>query len=233
MKTRIKHLILTPFNFSFVFNKAGPVTDEWMEKRMEIFLNVTYPSLMSQTVMDFTWIVGFNPTTPTKWKEKIRKIKGISAVYATELSEKVWPDIIKSYVDDPYLLTTRIDSDDAFANNAIELIQSQMINLQPRYINFLHGFVSDGKETYLLDYESNSFVSRLETVPEARSVRVMDHSKVRGTQYFQQVVDAPPIWLIYIHSLNFGWTMEKTKRGHLRSHRLAPEDALANFNIKI
>ena len=142
--------------------------------------------------------------------------------------------MIKEYHAREYILTTRIDNDDAFANNAIETIQSKVeYNVEPRYINFLHGLVSNGKDTYLLNYESNSFISRLEESIDAVSVRTIDHTRARGTFHFQQVDDAPPLWMIYIHGLNYGWTMDGAKIGHLRSHSPAPENALNNFNINI
>lgn len=235
MNPQIKHLILTPFNFSYFCPGTNPLTDEWMEKRIDIFMNVTYPSLMSQTVMDFEWIVGFDPKTPAKWKEVINKIKGITPYYPIYSKDihKTWPQIIKQYVDKEYLLTTRIDNDDAFANNAIEVIQSAADDLQPRYINLRYGLVSDGKTTYLLDYRSNSFISRLEKGSEAESVRTIDHTKAIGTKHFQQVDNMPPLWLIYVHGFNYGWKMATALEGYLRTHVPAPKDALDSFNIKL
>jgi hypothetical protein len=229
----IKHLILTPFNFNFFCPGVNPLTDEWMEKRLHIFMNVTYPSLMSQTVMDFEWIVGFDPKTPIKWREKINSLKGFLKIYPQKPSSRFWPDLIGTYYLRNYILTTRIDNDDAFANNAIEVIQSVVDNSQPRYINFLHGLVSDGKVTYLLDYESNSFISRLEKSSGAESVRTIDHTKAHNTKYFQQVDSMPPLWLIYIHDLNYGWKMETAKIGYLRNHSPAPKDVFNNFDINI
>lgn len=235
MNRQTKHLILTPFNFQFFCEHTDSLSDEWMEKRMEIFLNVTYPSLMSQTVMDFEWIIGFDTKTPAKWKEKINKIKGIQPVYPKK-APKVWINVIKFFKEfhgSKYLLTTRIDSDDAFAKNAIQSIQSLVDDPYSRYINLLHGLVTDGNIVYRLDYKSNSFISRMERTSKAESVRTIDHTDAKFTKRFQQIKNMPPLWLIYIHGLNYGWTMETMLDGHLREHSLADRNALDDFNINI
>lgn len=233
MNHLIKHLILTPFNFNFFGIGVDPLTDEWMERRLQIFMDVTYPSLMSQTIMDFEWIVGFDCKTSAKWKEKIGNLRNIIPVYP-EKPRKIWTDIAKSYINNcKYFLTTRIDNDDAFTDNAIETIQFMAYEGQPRYINLLHGLVTDGKVTYLLAYKSNSFMSRLEKSSNAESVRAIDHTVAIGTKHFQQVKNTPPMWLIYIHDLNYRWKMETALKGLLRRHVVAPSDALDSFSINL
>ena len=231
----VKHLILTPFNFNFFCPDADSSTDEWMEKRMQIFEDITYSSLMSQTIMDFTWIVGFDPTTPSKWRNKIKKFKGITPVYPVipKDSSMIWSHIIKEYINKEYLLTTRIDNDDAFAFETVEVLQYLIDDHQPRFINLLQGVITDGKAFYYLDYKSNSFISRLEKSSGSISVRSRDHTTAINTKHFQQFSNMYPLWLVYIHGDNYGWTMENVLKGYLRTHTPTSKDALSSFNVNL
>lgn len=203
----IKHLILTPFSF----NHPNP-TDEWMEKRWQIFMDVTYPSIWSQTVIDFTWIVGFSDLTTQKWRDKIYKFSGFIPAYM-EYNPKIWTEISNLYSDQKYLLTTRLDSDDALAETAVERIQQVFTENQiPRVVNFLHGLITDGKFLYHITQISGAFISMLELSDGAVSIRGgLHHTNARGTPHYQSVDKMPPFWMVYVHDgigQNITWTMK-------------------------
>ena len=204
----IRHLVLT----SFSLNHAAD--DEWLKRRWEIFMDVTYPSMMSQTVMDFTWIVGFSDLTSFKWKRKISvfNCKDFRVVYASWHS-KTWKDISRNFCDQEYLLTTRLDSDDAFAETAVERIQQAFIdNPIPRVVNFLQGLITDGKVLYHLEQKSGAFISMLEPSDSAVTIRGgLHHPDAKGTPHYQSIDDKKPLWMVYVHDgvgQNIAWTMK-------------------------
>lgn len=228
----IKHLILTPFNF----NHPNPLDDDWMEKRWQIFMDVTYPSIMAQTVMDFTWIIGFSNFTPLEWIEKIDDIKGFIPIYSA-YHPKIWTEISNIYSNKKYLLTTRVDNDDALAETAVENFQSVFINdLQPRIVNFSHGLITDGRVLYHMKQRSNNFISMLELSDKAKSVRGgLHHPNAKGTPRYLSIDNVLPLWLIYVHGGNITWTMKWAKEHPSCSihHHSVSKEVFDSFNTNL
>ena len=232
---QIKHLILTPFSF----NCPNATNDEWMEKRWQIFMDVTYPSIMNQTVMDFKWIVGFSDLTSQEWRDEAYAVGGFETVYAP-YHNKIWTELSKRFCDQKYLLTTRVDSDDALAETAVEQIQSAFTdNPQPRIVNFKNGLITDGKILYHMKQRSNNFISMLELADGAVSVRGgLHHPNAKGTPHFQDITDNPPLWMIYVHDgigHNITWTMKwaKEHQSCLILHEPVSKKVFDTFNTNL
>lgn len=63
----IRHFILTRFNLRLWTKdkKQQPTrTSEWLEKRFQLFETFCLPSIKSQSVKNFKWIVLFDESTP-------------------------------------------------------------------------------------------------------------------------------------------------------------------------
>ena len=72
----VQHFILTRFNL-YLWNKDKEGkkvrSREWLEHRFGLFEQFCLPSIKNQTCQNFEWIVLFDSTTPTKFKERVKE----------------------------------------------------------------------------------------------------------------------------------------------------------------
>lgn len=66
------YVIFTRFNLpSKGYESVVRSTDDWLQKRVELFERFCLPSVMAQTDQDFSWIVYFDPHSPAWLMHKI------------------------------------------------------------------------------------------------------------------------------------------------------------------
>jgi len=229
MKNNFDHIILTPFNLHAPKWRQGRhpahLDDIWMEMRMQIFADVTVPSMMAQTNQDFKWIVVFDRETPDKWVTKILSTKGRCHVAFTKQSKTMWVDLINCFRSKIHLITTRLDCDDALHENFIDNVQHKFNGLNSGFLNFAHGIVTDGIKAYKSYHLSNSFTSRI-GLNSDEHIRTMKHRDVKQQQGFIQDKETEPMWLIYVHGKNVGNKITDTSKP-------VEPDALKGFNIHL
>jgi len=123
MKSNVfKHFILTRYNTQqqpdggFLcddLNKAR----KWMDDRMKLF-EKTRESVLSQEG-EFEWIISLDKRTPNRYIQEIVNDKRIQIVHC-DIRDTF--DEIK--VEEPWVITTRLDNDDLYLPGAIKAIQS-------------------------------------------------------------------------------------------------------------
>lgn len=142
------HCIIT--RFSFRFSKNDPVdkllSDERMEHRLKVFTKYCWPAIINQRCNNFYWIIIIDPLLPDK--HKLYMINLINEFYRSANYDKYGPrkvilhmwdwdknkleriDWILDYFDPAtipkYLITTRLDDDDALSKNFVKQIQSHL-----------------------------------------------------------------------------------------------------------
>src|SRR5688572_22391393 len=69
-----KHLVLTRFWFRIAMGRdTGPRPDPaWFENRCKLFETYTLPSVTTQSVQDFTWIIYFDAVTPKECLDRVQ-----------------------------------------------------------------------------------------------------------------------------------------------------------------
>lgn len=138
------HFIITRFNLRregdvWTTDKHQQVTltEEWMRHRMKIFEEYCLPSLIHQSNQCFTWLLYFDSSTDAafipairEWEAKysIIKVKFVDGYSGFSVSH---PEDILALrnPENQYVITTRIDNDDAIHKDLIEKIQ-QSFNFQ-------------------------------------------------------------------------------------------------------
>jgi len=178
----MKHIILTRFNVPFS-TWEHLLTDEWMEERFDIFDNICYPSVEGQTNKNFKWILICDPNTKSEWRKKIDSYELATPVYCD------WPKRLKYILevvgDAQYLITTRLDNDDALNKYTVEEIQKKFDFQKEHYINFPRVIITDG-EYYSINIEpSNPFVTLIEERP-FKTVWSVKHGNARYSKSIQQ-----------------------------------------------
>lgn len=154
------HCIIT--RFSYRFCKTDPIdkllSDERLEHRLKIFTKYCWPSIINQRCNNFYWIIIIDPLLPNKYK--LYLIDLINSFYRSSDYNKYGPrkiilhmwdwdnnkleriDWILDYFDKAtipkYLITTRLDDDDALSKIFVKQIQSHLTNRKEIISDFLY-----------------------------------------------------------------------------------------------
>ncbi len=199
------HFILTRFNIRGMHGSSPPGLD-WLSHRFDLFERFCFPSVSGQTNLDFKWLVFFDVDTPPAFKEKVES-------YAQ------WDRFIPIYVGDSldkqrvirenmslgskYVITTRLDNDDAVGIEFIETIQGAFSGQRFEFINLTNGYVLNLNKDRLYKYVhfSNQFTSLIESVEEFQTIYCEDHGKLLSMGKVKQL-ETKPLWLQVIHDRN-------------------------------
>lgn len=120
----MKHFVITRFGL-------GISDESWYEYRISLFKSVTFNSLKSQTNKNFTWIILVDPLISESANAQLAQCKAefpqIEIVTFAPLEDLVWDVVprkmILEYCSDEWILTTRIDDDDAWRRDYVEKLQ--------------------------------------------------------------------------------------------------------------
>lgn len=202
------HFLLT--RFSAVF-RAGdvPAQEEWLRYRLGFFVDACWASVRSQQAADFTWLVLFDDRCPDDFREDVEELaRGVfTPVWTHEaFSPTIFARIIAEQSTAPWVLTTRLDSDDGIATDFMASVQREFDRQERLFVDFPRGVQIDRTgSVYLYDQLSSPFLTLIEkrdpsgafpqTVYAARHARARLHAPLRE-------VSAPPMWVQVIHGTN-------------------------------
>lgn len=188
-------------------------TDAWLARRFDLFERYCLPSLMAQTDQEFLWFVFFSHRTPQPFMDRIRGIQERfppfvpcflqdfeqqGARYRSEVEQRLGPE-------DAFVITGRIDNDDAFHRTFVERLRKEFRSSDDEYVNFTRGLQLDAERGVLVDVRrpSNAFVVRMERVRNGSVGTVLEvmHHHAQDTGLLRNV-EAEPLWLQLIHGAN-------------------------------
>lgn len=208
-KSQFSHFIITRFNiWSLDITNTRPegVPDkEWLSHRFRLFDTFTYPSVRGQKNQDFKWIVLFDVNTPGSFREKIDAYtdwNNFIPRFITSLDEL--PGIVSDETDETakYLITTRLDNDDAIGVDFIELVQHQFSGQHFEFVNFSSGYVLHRDKLYLkTGFYSNPFISLVEKIGAFKTVYCGPHNKLYDLGTIRKI-ETKPLWLQIVHKHN-------------------------------
>lgn len=122
-----KHFIFIRYNWDLYTNNPYNLTDEakdeYMKKRLPLF-QVTLDSLKAQTNQNFTALISVDPNTPEGLRAAI-ELRVISMDMPNlKIIYRYQKDYVQSLkIEEPWLITSRIDNDDEYYPEFIETIQ--------------------------------------------------------------------------------------------------------------
>lgn len=175
MNGKFTHYLVTRFNVSIPNwnrDKVGATTLDapWMKHRIALFKTFCVPSIAGQTNTDFKWLIYCDTHTSDLYVESIKsstilipraELRFVSDFDAMKLDLK---QLISSE-NTPYVITSRVDNDDALGNTYIDTIQSNFIPEDRTVINLCGGVLYDLHRrilTMLPDMRFNHFGSLIE-----------------------------------------------------------------------
>lgn len=209
-----QHFILTRFNRGLYSNprkrdKNGRFIDpdSWMRQRLDVFRRFCFPSIRHQTCQNFKWLVFWDPHTPSKFlreNDSFKQYKNYVPIFGGGSVENVQRLIHQRTL---FLITTRIDNDDAFQIKAVQIIQSQFHRQERLALNFPNGYCLNKDRLFLTRQLSNPFLSLIERVrwthgvPHIFAVTSRKHNELGSLAQIKQI-ECGPMWLQIIHENN-------------------------------
>lgn len=230
----LEHLIITRFSVPTTLagkRRVVDANDEYLRYRLGLFERFCLPSILAQTEKRFKWFVLFGADTPDWLRAELDEYesrKQFIPLYAASFAEAL--DSIREWVcinvsEGGWLLTTRLDNDDALSCRYVEIVQSLCgTEYEQYYFNAREGQQVtvrsvDPKEWgyYHLRYPGSPFVSMLERVREepVKMVYHRPHGSIKSKIVGYPVKDLThfPLWMQILHGKNIGnglWTRKRS-----------------------
>jgi hypothetical protein len=221
MESKFTHFLITRYNIQLDkwesdIHGQPTLQDDWMKHRFELFSTYCFPSVVAQREKKFFWLIYLETSTPSLHLQQIQALVDVYPFIHLRLVNgyfgcKEAIDEELKHAHTPFVITSRVDNDDALGVDYIRNVQAQFVARDKTMINLLQGYSyipGDHVATRLSHMERNSFSSFIE---EHRvqgghiSVRGFPHGDPPpGTQIID--VDTPGSWLKIFHERNVSST---------------------------
>jgi hypothetical protein len=231
---KFTHLVLTKFNVVTTFaSQTRGIEDAWLRERISLFMTYCLPSIANQRGARFRWLVFCHGDSPAWFKEHMASLSEfLTPIYVEGLATtEVITRKIKEggYVTTPYLITTRLDNDDALAKNNLALVQRAFGQQEREFVVFPLGLQLFRGHLYglcWLDAPFYSLIEKVEISGDFTTVLCMRHGDIYKGNRVRQLWNASQ-WLEVIHSNNVsnslrGWP-KLLSRAHPNFPSLGPE----------
>ena len=209
-----QHFLMTRFNVrvpGWGRSKNGqPVLDhKWIDHRFQLFDTFCFPSVLGQSNQKFTWLVFFDTSTPKEYLPRIERYKEASAIFFPHFVDgsKWFRTPVRELVGQltkpeyKFILTTRLDNDDAIHQNFIQKIQDEAIPEHLTLIEPRFGFKSNPKGEIIKERKKfGPFISLVEEVDHFETVLARKHREWKNTKNVRVIKDR--MWIQVIHERN-------------------------------
>lgn len=204
----IYHALLTRFNVRRGV-EADPrvLSVEWLDARMKLFEEITVASVVAQTRRPDAWLVFFDEGTPQATRERFHRLTAVlpqlRAEYCNSFSAQVCIERIHhglpAGID--WLVTTRLDNDDALHPRMIEQMRSLVRPGVREFINPSKGLIIAKGMLYRKHDYSSPFISLSEPLANCRSVFMDQHQRLGWHGRIQQF-SMTDSWIQVVHGAN-------------------------------
>jgi hypothetical protein len=172
---KFTHYLVTRFNVpveSWHHDKSGDLTldESWFEHRLALFERFCIPSVISQSVNDFHWIIYCDKATHQdqlrKMESAIQDFAKVSIRFAENLTQVVIDfKNLMSQAPSTYVISSRLDNDDGIGRDFIRTIQDHFEEQDKMLINPDGGIQYDADHHVLTRFHAaatNPFISLIE-----------------------------------------------------------------------
>jgi hypothetical protein len=212
----VQHFLCTQFALPFPKTPRHPhyktwldKRPNWLEERFELFEKYTLPSIQAQTEKNFRWLLMCSRKHPQMNDAAIRRLES----YAPD-AEVFWLDIInfngqfghwpefanalRPLVDDEWVTTTRLDSDDIVSRHFIQRIREGASEKEGS-LGFKLGYMLEGDVLYSRGYLRGPFTSWVERAEKLKTVWHRAHLQFRRSK---DVGQKKRNWIQVVHGAN-------------------------------
>ena len=243
MPEQFTHLLLTRFNTSMAFaGSAKRLDSDWLTARLALFEQYCFPSVAAQSCTNFHWFVFFDAASPAWFKQRISRFTPlltpifIDGPVTDELIARKVQET--NLVSSPYLISTRLDNDDAISKDHLGLVQSAFCQQRRQFLTFPFGLQSFHGHLYKVYWPSNPFLSLIEKVSDNgqfTTVFCVPHDHVSDSNKLSKLWRSCQ-WLQTLHGSNVSNALRGWPRLSSRSHpnfdvtwpQCAPNDSIAS-----
>jgi hypothetical protein len=204
----LSHILMTRFNVkSKPNNNTNSVTPSWLNERVALFEKYCLSSINCQTIKPDVWIILFDKDTPQEtriyadnWKNKFNFIV---PVYLEYFDSSIAAILVNTYknTDSEWLLTTRLDNDDALHPHFFELLRNNVIKDQTEFLNIPQGLIAANGKFYRKSDRSNPFISYSESARNPSTVWIDQHHLLSRHAPIRQL-NLRDGWIQVIHGNN-------------------------------
>ena len=232
---KFTHYLITRFNVpvkNWDRDKAGhPVLDDaWMKERLSLFTTYCAPTILHQSIKDFTWLIYCDTLTSPDYLAIIQQaINGIpgATIRKVEDFEMSLTDFRKLLAADPspFVITSRLDNDDGLGPDFIREVQASFVPVDKMIINFNKGVLYDLQNHVLTEVRSSPYNHYGSLIEEKQADQMFltifgyPHGQPpKGSNVMN--LNSRFAWLKVIHQRNMvsktnGWPLH---RKHIISH---------------
>jgi len=214
---KFTHYLVTRFNVPverWQRDKSGHATlnDSWFDHRLDLFSTYCLPSVLHQTNQDFQWLIycdqKISPSQLLKLSKLVADVTRFTIRMADSL-ERMLDDLrqLISEAGTPYVITSRLDNDDAIAINFIQDIQSGFEEKELMLLHFDDGIAYDcivRVATRMQTKVHNTFTSlveRIATTHDIVTVYGFHHTEIPSSIQIVHISGGEH-WLKVIHDRN-------------------------------
>jgi len=201
-------VMLTRFNVRRGESAAGVIVSiAWLEERLKIFAEVTIPSILAQTRRPHFWLVFFDAETPEDFKRSVNAVVGSHSWIRWSYCKVIDSKVLKTAIDPllpsacNWLLTTRLDNDDALNPALIEQIQSAAEVGRREFLNPRQGLVFAFGKVYKKNDYSSPFITLSESVSGFKTVWLDQHQRLSRHGPIRQIA-LKHAWIQLVHGGN-------------------------------
>lgn len=200
----VTHLVLTRFNVRMQI--YGHRDEDWLRDRMDLFRTYCLPTLATQATTSFRWLIFIDAQSPSWLREELAEIlpENATVVPVDGLFTGEWAaQQAASRTTTRWLVTTRVDNDDALARDFITTIQGE-VSERRELINLVDGAQYCNGRVYRRPYTQNPFITLVEDLDAGPAVGVFArrHFEIGQVAPVRNVRTSHPMWLQIVHADN-------------------------------
>jgi hypothetical protein len=182
------------------------LSEAWLNHRFELFDRFCLPSVRGQTNQQFKWLVFYDSQTPERFAQRLYRYAEWSNLRPVPLDVCNLENIRRAIAScgnplPEYLLTTRLDNDDAIHESFVDVVQKQFTRQAGEAINITHGYQLYGKKAYYRRHWGNPFISLIERSANPATVFARNHDELGTIAHIKQIKDFRG-WAQIIHQNN-------------------------------
>ena len=203
MNCNYQHYIIT--RFSLIIKGQVP-SDEWYKQRLEVFRKYTLPSVLGQTDQNFKWICLIGQEQDKKYFDNTPIIPLL--VTPQQNFKGRIRTFFERYCSTQWLITTRLDNDDALNRNYVKLVHRLPLG-KDYVVNYVNGVVVDDETGQLFDRRilyPNPFITLIERPSQLKTVYFVKHGDMNQHFIINNFTIAN-MWLMVCHEFNLANTV--------------------------
>lgn len=204
-KSQCRHLVLTRWNVPWGSPYVARTDPVFLKTRLMLFARTCYPSLLRQSCQNFTWLGALDEASPDWLKQELAQLFPRMQLVIADWRTHSWSATVTPYLNQPWLLTTRIDNDDFVHRDFVRELQAAWRPVREA-LSMPVGFSWQAGRSYRRDYINNPFVSLNEAATTAGNVRTVYcrmHTRIHEAAPVRTLTPRPR-WGQLVHGHNAG-----------------------------